>query len=147
MRVETQVLVLVSLVPPSATRQACSVYLKNRVHTSYIIDSSRQCLEQIPIAPSDRDALKANILHLLAQSPSRAITVQLAATLKDLIVHDFPDNWSNLLQEVIKLLTSRSRQEVSAGCVAALSDSPFHDDSLTHRIEKRCKMIHDERNI
>ncbi|KIM53457.1 hypothetical protein SCLCIDRAFT_1222776 [Scleroderma citrinum Foug A] len=103
-----------------ATRQACSVYLKNRVHTSYIIEPSRQRPEQIPIAQSDRDALKANILSLLAASPSRAITAQLAATLKDLIVNDFPEKWSNLLQNVNQLLKSASKQEVGAGCVAAL---------------------------
>lgn len=104
----------------SATRQACSVYLKNRVHTSYIIEPSRQRPEQIHIAQSDRDALKANILSLLAASPSRAITAQLAATLKDLIVNDFPEKWSNLLQNVNQLLKSASKQEVGAGCVAAL---------------------------
>ncbi|KAL4081168.1 armadillo-type protein [Scleroderma citrinum] len=104
-----------------ATRQACTVYLKNRVHTSYIIEPSRQRPEQIPIAQSDRDALKANILKLLAASPSRSITVQLAATLKDLIVHDFPERWPNLLENVNHLLNSSNNiHEVGAGCVAAL---------------------------
>ncbi|KAG2739464.1 hypothetical protein P692DRAFT_201900898 [Suillus brevipes Sb2] len=76
-----------------ATRQACSVYLKNRVHTSYILPSSPRP-DHVPIAQSERTALKANILPLLSASPSRAVTVQLAANLKDLVAHDFPDRWS-----------------------------------------------------
>jgi len=103
------------------------------VHTSYIIEPSRQRPEQIPIAQSDRDALKANILSLLAASPSRAITAQLAATLKDLIVNDFPEKWSNLLQNVNQLLKSASKQEVGAGCVAALECVRAFRQVLYHR--------------
>ncbi|KAF9222983.1 ARM repeat-containing protein [Gyrodon lividus] len=103
-----------------ATRQACSVYLKNRVHTSYIVDTSRARPEQIPIAQTDRDALKSSILRLLAVSPSRTITVQLAATLKDLISHDLLDKWPDLLGSVKTLLNSGDIREVGAGCVAAL---------------------------
>ncbi|KAF9240262.1 armadillo-type protein [Melanogaster broomeanus] len=103
-----------------ATRQACSVYLKNRVHTSYIVDTPRARPEQVPIAPSDRDALKSSILRLLAGSPSRTVTVQLGATLKDLISHDFPDRWPGFLDSINGLLNSSDIREVGAGCVAAL---------------------------
>lgn len=106
--------------PSSSTRQACSVYLKNRVHTSYIVDTPGTRPEQIPIAPSDRDALKSAILRVLAGSPSRTITVQLGSTLKDLISHDFPERWSGLLESVNALLNSGDIREVGAGCVAAL---------------------------
>lgn len=106
--------------PPSSTRQACSVYLKNRVHTSYIVDTPSTRPEQAPIAQSDRDALKSAILRVLAGSPSRTITVQLGATLKDLISHDFPEWWSGLLDNINALLNSGDIREVGAGCVAAL---------------------------
>lgn len=102
-----------------ATRQACSVYLKNRVHTSYVLPPNPRP-DHVPIAQSDRTALKTNILSLLAASPSRSITVQLAATLKDLVAHDFPDHWSTLLDDVKRLLGSGDVREVGAGVVAAL---------------------------
>lgn len=102
-----------------ATRQACSVYLKNRVHTSYILPPNPRP-DHVPIAQSDRTALKANILPLLSASPSRSVTVQLAATLKDLVAHDFPDRWSSLLDDVKRLLGSGDVREVGAGVVAAL---------------------------
>ncbi|KAG2138570.1 armadillo-type protein, partial [Suillus bovinus] len=102
-----------------ATRQACSVYLKNRVHTSYILPSNPRP-DHVPIAQSDRDALKANILPLLSASPSRSVTVQVAATLKDLVAHDFPDRWPSLLDDVKRLLGSGDVREVGAGVVAAL---------------------------
>ncbi|KAG9315992.1 armadillo-type protein [Chiua virens] len=103
-----------------STRQACSVYLKNRVHTSYIVDNAGTRPEQVPIAQSDRDALKSNILRLLANSPSRTITVQLGATFKDLVSHDFPERWEGLLDDVNALLNSGDIREVGAGCVTAL---------------------------
>ncbi|KAG1759131.1 hypothetical protein EDD22DRAFT_995734 [Suillus occidentalis] len=101
-----------------ATRLACSVYLKNRVHTSYILPSSPRP-DHVPIAQSDRTALKANILTLLSASPRCAVTVQLAATLKDLVAHDFPDHWSSLLDDVKRLLGSGNVREVGVGVVAA----------------------------
>ncbi|KAG8214391.1 armadillo-type protein [Butyriboletus roseoflavus] len=103
-----------------STRQACSVYLKNRVHTSYIVDTPGTRPEQVPIAPSDRDALKSTILRVLAGSPSRTITIQLGSTLKDLISHDFPERWTGLLESMNELLNSGDIREVGAGCVAAL---------------------------
>lgn len=83
-------------------------------------DSGRQRPDQTPIGPSDRDALKSSILHLLAISPSRSITGQLSTALKTLVAHDYPEKWPNLLSEVKTLLTSNDIREVAAGCVATL---------------------------
>ncbi|KII90665.1 hypothetical protein PLICRDRAFT_52383 [Plicaturopsis crispa FD-325 SS-3] len=104
-----------------ATRQSCTVYLKNRVLNSYgSLEPSRTHPDQTPIAQSDRDALKSSILPLLAASPSRSITVQLAQALKTLVAHDFPEKWPSLLGEVKTLLLSDNVRQVGAGCVAAL---------------------------
>ncbi|EMD40235.1 hypothetical protein CERSUDRAFT_112428 [Gelatoporia subvermispora B] len=103
-----------------ATRQAAAVYLKNRVYTSYYVDPEHQRPDQIPIPESDRNALKASLLPLLAASPSRAITVQLASTLKNIVSRDFPEQWPSLLGDVKGLLASNNIREVSAGCVATL---------------------------
>jgi importin-7 len=98
------------------------VYLKNRVYTSYTVDPAvtRPRPDQTPIHQSDKDALKSGILRLLASSPSRSVTVQLADTFKNAVARDFPDNWSGLLDQVKALLTSSNIREVAAGCVAAL---------------------------
>lgn len=103
-----------------ATRQAGVVYLKNRVYTSYFVDPSNPRPDQVPIAPSDRDALKASLLPLLATSPSRSISVQLANILKNIVARDFPDQWPNLLQEVKGQLASHDIHQVVAGCIASL---------------------------
>ena len=104
----------------SATKQAAAVYLKNRVYTSYFVEPSNQRPDQTPIAPSDRNALKASLLPLLASSQSNLITVQLANTLKNIVARDFPDNWPDLLDNVKRMLGSSNIREVSAGCVATL---------------------------
>ncbi|KIP02790.1 hypothetical protein PHLGIDRAFT_95597 [Phlebiopsis gigantea 11061_1 CR5-6] len=103
-----------------ATRQAGVVYLKNRVYTSYFVDPASPRADQVPIAASDRAALKSSLLHLLSASPSRSITVQLASTLKNIVARDFPDQWPTLLDDVKRLLASSEIREVVAGCVASL---------------------------
>ncbi|KAI0769096.1 ARM repeat-containing protein [Trametes elegans] len=102
-----------------ATRQAAAVYLKNRVYSSYFVETATRP-DQTPIAASDRNNLKATILPLLASSPSRAITVQLAGALKNVVARDFPEQWPTLVDDVKKLLASGDVREVHAGCVAAL---------------------------
>ncbi|KAJ7704207.1 armadillo-type protein [Mycena metata] len=103
-----------------ATRQSCSVWLKNRVQTNYTLDASSRRPDQALIANSDRAALRASLLPLLAASPSRAITVQLASALKAVVAHDFPERWPGLVDDIKALLGSGQIRHVHAGCVAAL---------------------------
>ncbi|KAJ6552930.1 armadillo-type protein [Mycena capillaripes] len=103
------------------TRQACSVWLKNRVRTSYAIKASTRGPHQVIIASSDRDALRGNILPLLVTSPSRSITVQLASSLRIIVADDYPERWPGLIDAIKQLLTSKHNiAHVHAGCVAAL---------------------------
>lgn len=94
--------------------------MKNRVYTSYFVDPTSPRPDQVPIPASDRAALKSSLLPLLAASPSRSITVQLASTLKNIVARDFPDQWPTLLDDVKRLLGSSNIREVVAGCVASL---------------------------
>ncbi|KAH9168755.1 ARM repeat-containing protein [Lactarius sanguifluus] len=103
-----------------ATRQAISVWIKNRVASSYGAEPARGGPDYNPISPADRAALKTNILPLLAGSPSRVITVQLASTLKTLISHDFPERWPELLGGAKALLASSNIRDVGAGTVIVL---------------------------
>lgn len=103
----------------SATRQACSVWLKNRVHNSYALEVSRRA-DQTVIAESEREALRINILPLLAASPSRSISLQLANTLRSVVAHDFPARWRGLVGEIKTLLSTSNVSELHAGCLATL---------------------------
>lgn len=105
---------------PSAIRQACAIWLKNRVHHSYGLESDTGRPDHKPIPPSDRIALKTHVLPLLANSPSKSITVQLAATLKTLVSHDFPEKWPELMDGAKHMLASSNIREVGAGCVVVL---------------------------
>lgn len=89
------------------------------MHKSYALEVSRRP-DQIVIAESEREALRINILPLLAASPSRSISLQLANTLKAIIGHDFPARWHGLVGELKTLLTSSNVSEVHAGCLGAL---------------------------
>jgi len=116
----THTLLTFCIIIPSATRQACAVYLKNRVQTSYGVEGANRKPDQVPIPASGRDALKSSILRLLAVSPSRSITLQLGNILKTLISRDLPDRWPGILDDVKIMLQSGDIRQVGAGCVAAL---------------------------
>lgn len=109
-------------VNPSATRQACSVWVKNRVSANYAVEEITEPRrpDRGPIASSDRNALRSSILTLISSSPSRSINLQLGSALKNIVSHDFPDKWPGLLDEIKRLLGSGEIREVHAGCVAAL---------------------------
>ncbi|KAF9481128.1 ARM repeat-containing protein [Pholiota conissans] len=102
-----------------ATRQACSVWLKNRIHTSYSIETSRRP-DQVVISPAEREAIRVNILPLIATAPSNSIALQLANILKSVVAYDFPSKWPTLVAEIQRLLLSNNIREVHAGCVATL---------------------------
>ncbi|TFK27591.1 ARM repeat-containing protein [Coprinopsis marcescibilis] len=102
-----------------ATRQACAVWLKNRVYKVYSVEVDKR--PEAPfIVETDRDALRINILHLLASAQTRAITTQLGTILKTIIAHDFPEKWPGFIDQVKQLLESSNIGEVHAGCIAAL---------------------------
>ena len=104
----------------SAARQACMVWVKNRVQTSYYDPSTLPSAKDGTLAMSDREALKASILSLLTASSSRAITAQLGTVLKIIVQRDFPERWPGFLDEVKRMLTSGDARQIAAGCVASL---------------------------
>ncbi|KAH8109328.1 ARM repeat-containing protein [Phellopilus nigrolimitatus] len=103
-----------------ATRQAATVYLKNRVNKSYFVDAARARPDQVLIPQSDRDALRASIFPLIIAAPSKSISVQLASTLRTMISYDFPEKWPDLAGTIKTLLGSNNVHEVTAGCTAIL---------------------------
>jgi hypothetical protein len=59
-------------------------------------------------------------LPLIAASPSRSITLPLANTLKNIVAHDYPAQWPQLIPALHAMLTSTEIQNVHAGCVGVL---------------------------
>jgi hypothetical protein len=120
--------------------------MKNRVHTNYTLDAATRRPEQALIANSDREALRANILPLLAASPSRGITLQLASTLKTIVAHDFPERWPGLIAAIKQLLTSNDIRHVHAGCVASLESVRafrFVQKNIIYYLMKELSMAYD----
>lgn len=101
-------------------RQACSVYLKNRIQRSWVVSPERPIADQTPIPSKDRAAVRQAILPLLVSAPSRSIRTPLSEALRSLISHDFPERWPTLLEDTKRLLQSAQIAEVVAGCVAIL---------------------------
>ncbi|KAL0577930.1 Nonsense-mediated mRNA decay protein 5 [Marasmius crinis-equi] len=103
-----------------STRQACSVWLKNRVASHFHLEASIDHVDCNPIPQSDKNALRSDILALLVVSPSRTISRHLASTLNSIVSTDYPDVWPSLLENIKSLLRSTESREVQAGCIATL---------------------------
>ncbi|KAH7322034.1 ARM repeat-containing protein [Rhizoctonia solani] len=105
-----------------SVRQAAVVFLKNAVARGYGINNAaaQQQLSTPPIPHTDKQYIKQHILPLIVASPNRAIRIQLAAVLKTLVSHDFPDKWPGFMDNVIQLLQSDRPESVFGGITALL---------------------------
>jgi importin-7 len=101
-------------------RQACAVWLKNRVERAYVVGPESAKADQTPVSPSDRAALKSGLLQLLVSATSRPLRVQLANVLRSIIFRDFPEEWPGYLENVVALLSSQNPQEVYVGLMATV---------------------------
>ncbi|PVF92855.1 ARM repeat-containing protein [Serendipita vermifera] len=104
-------------VEPS-TRQACAVWMKNRIERGYVVGPESQKADRVPVSASDRAALKSGLLQLLVSATSRPLRLQLASVLRSIITSDFPDEWPGYTDTVVTLLSSQNPQEVFAGLIA-----------------------------
>ncbi|KAF9516474.1 hypothetical protein BS47DRAFT_1340813 [Hydnum rufescens UP504] len=124
-----------------AVRQACVVYLKNRVSRAYFVDPAHPRPDAAPIPESDRIFLKQNILPLLVASTTRSIRVQLASCFKTVLSHDFPDNWPGIVDDIMTLLQRGDQRSVYGGCLALLElirSVRFRvEGNLTHQIAEK----------
>lgn len=90
------------------------------MHRCYSYEPTPRAGDQPPIQPSDRAALRANILSLIAGSSSRPVTLQLAHILRNITSYDYPERYPGLLADIKALLSSNDIRQVHAGCVAVL---------------------------
>jgi hypothetical protein len=92
--------------------------MKNRIERGYVVGPESQKADRVPVAPSDRAALKSGLLKLLVSASSRPLRLQLAYVLRSMVTSDFPDEWPGYTDNVVALLSSQNPQEVFAGLIA-----------------------------
>ncbi|KAI5474959.1 hypothetical protein MNV49_002143 [Pseudohyphozyma bogoriensis] len=121
---------LLQLVSPSPSttipvRLASSIYLKNRITSSWRIPTSSSSTpsKYVAIPASDRQALKTNLLPLLSalcgDESSKAVKLQIGAVLGKVVDNDFPAEWPGLVDEVKQCL-SGNEGSVEAGLLATV---------------------------
>ncbi|QRW20489.1 importin beta N-terminal domain [Rhizoctonia solani] len=105
-----------------SVRQAAVVFLKNAVARGYKSSNVpvQQQLPAPPVPDADKQVIKQHILPLIVASPNRAIRIQLAAILKTLVSHDFPERWPGFMENVVQLLQSDRSESVFGGMTALL---------------------------
>lgn len=129
---------LLQLVSPASAaspvvRLAASIYLKNRVKSSwrqppppsvYAAAKPASSTPYTPIPPSDKQSLKSNLLPLLsalASDPaSGAVKAQVGEVLQKVVEADFPEDWPGLMDEISSLLAGNEGQ-VEAGLRASMN--------------------------
>ena len=109
--------------PP--VRQAAAVYLKNRIARhwsgpSTVSTSSESASSAVPIAESDRHALKNNILHVLVNVPQQNVKVQLKTCLSTITGEDFPEKWPGLIEAVMGMIQSGQENQIEGGLLTLI---------------------------
>ncbi|PIA18926.1 importin-8 [Coemansia reversa NRRL 1564] len=116
---------------PAGTKQAASIYFKNRVRRSW--QGTQRSLEQYaPISAGDRTVTKKNILGAIIASP-QAIKLQLTECLGIILKFDFPDKWPEFTVHLKELLHSQDAQHVYTGLLALLELIKRYRYSATRR--------------
>ncbi|KAG0361643.1 hypothetical protein BG005_007650 [Podila minutissima] len=96
-------------------RQAASIYFKNAVKRYWYENESTPA--HLKIAEADKDTIKANILQLLASSPT-IVRTQLLTVLGVILANDFPTKYPGYLAQVQTLLQSQDPKTVFIGLLA-----------------------------
>ncbi|KAI8149148.1 Cse1-domain-containing protein [Fennellomyces sp. T-0311] len=81
-------------------RFAGSLYFKNYIKRHWVPDNENAN----KIALQDRETIKAEIVQLLISVPEK-IQLQISDALSIMAAEDFPDNWDNLLEQLIARLS------------------------------------------
>ena len=105
-----------SISPP--LRQAASVNFKNAIKKG--LDPQN---EDISIPNADRQTIKDHLVQLMCTVPSQ-IQAQLSESIALIAQHDYPDNWSNLLPELVQQMGNVSEPSVVVG-VLMTADAIF----------------------
>ncbi|KAF9544191.1 hypothetical protein EC957_012332 [Mortierella hygrophila] len=96
-------------------RQAASIYFKNAVKRYWFETESTPA--HLKISESDKDAIKASILQLLASAP-QIVRTQLLTVLGTILSNDFPAKYPGYLTQVQSLLQSQDPKIVFVGLLA-----------------------------
>lgn len=124
---------LLQLISPASSydptvRLSAAIYLKNRASTSWrvrlpSVDGNLPASGYVAIPPSDRQALKTNILPLLAalttDPASVKVKAQIATVLSKIVDVDYPTDWPGLVDETAGLL-SQGEGAIEAGLQASV---------------------------
>ncbi|CAG8437081.1 2268_t:CDS:10 [Funneliformis mosseae] len=100
----------------AGTKQAVSIYLKNRIRHSWNFEDAA-AYKSTSIDQQDRDAFKANILHIMVTVPNN-VRVQLLDSLNRVLVNDFPDKWLDYMTQIHALLGTNDAKMAYVGLLA-----------------------------
>lgn len=84
-----------------AVRQAAAVHFKNTVKKGWDTSHEDSDPEGIIISPDDRTTIKSHLVQLMCTTPPQ-IQAQLSESISLIAAADFPDQWQNLLPELVQ---------------------------------------------
>ena len=90
-----------------AVRQAAAVTFKNTVKKYWDPDNDDNVDDSqgVVISPEDRNTIKSHLVQLMCTTPGQ-IQAQLSESISLVAVADYPDQWQNLLPDLVQQFTS-----------------------------------------
>ena len=86
------------------TRQAAAVHFKNTIKKGWDVNRE-DGNEGIVISPEDRNTIKTHLVQLMCTVPEQ-LQVQLSESISLIAEADYPDQWQNLLGELVQQFNS-----------------------------------------
>jgi exportin-2 (importin alpha re-exporter) len=95
----------------AAVRQAAAVHFKNIVKNGW--DEAREDgTNDIVISPEDRNTIRSHVVQLMCSVPPQ-IEAQISESISLIAAVDYPERWTNLLQELVHQFNSSDLAVVS----------------------------------
>ncbi|XP_075262160.1 importin-8-like [Convolutriloba macropyga] len=101
-----------------ATRQAAAIYFKNMITNYWEEKEVKNVDDQLPFAIHENDKIfiRSVIVEAIARSP-KLLRNQLSTAFQSICKQDFPTKWSELADQILAKINSKSMEEFSAGLV------------------------------
>jgi hypothetical protein len=88
-----------------SARQAAAITMKNLIYQHWVEKESNGVKEACIFA-SDKETIRTNIIQVLSAEKDSSVRDLICESINNIAEHDFPDQWPNLIQQIMEHIQS-----------------------------------------